>query len=59
MATQRIITYNVNGLRSAINKGWLQWVQAVNPDIICLQEIKVMQEQLDLTLFEKAGYHHY
>ena len=59
MPSQKIITYNVNGLRSAINKGWLQWVQAVNPDIICLQEIKVQQEQLDLTLFENAGYHHY
>src|SRR5436190_11437044 len=60
MPSQKIITYNVNGLRSAINKGWLQWVQAVNPDIICLQEIKVQQDQLDLTLFENAGYrHHY
>ena len=55
----KIITYNVNGLRSAINKGWMQWLQAVNPDIVCLQEIKVQTEQLDLTIFEKAGYHHY
>ncbi len=59
MATKKIITYNVNGLRAAMNKGWLQWVQAVSPDIICLQEIKVQQDQLDLTLFEKAGYQHH
>ena len=59
MSSQKIITYNVNGLRAAINKGWLQWVEAVKPDIICLQEIKVQPDQLDLTLFEKAGYHPY
>ncbi len=60
MSTKKIITYNLNGIRSAINKGWLQWLQAVNPDIVCLQELKAQPDQLDLTLFEKAGYpHHY
>lgn len=57
---KKIITYNLNGIRSAINKGWLQWLVAVNPDIVCLQELKAQPDQLDLTLFEKAGYpYHY
>ncbi len=56
---QKIITYNVNGIRSAMNKGWLDWLLAVNPDVVCLQEIKAHPEQLDLTLFEALGYKHY
>jgi exodeoxyribonuclease-3 len=55
----KIISYNVNGIRSAISKGWMEWLQAADPDIVCLQEIKANPEQLDLTLFEKAGYHHF
>src|ERR1039458_118855 len=56
---QRIISYNVNGIRSAINKGWLDWLKAVNPDIVCLQEIKAHPEQLDLKLFDELGYKHF
>ncbi len=52
----KIISYNVNGIRAAINKGFLDWLQLVNPDVICLQEIKAQKDQLDLRLFEKAGY---
>ncbi len=55
----KIITYNVNGIRSALSKGWLDWLKVVNPDVVCLQEIKAHPEQLDLTLFEDAGYKHY
>lgn len=55
----KIITYNVNGLRSVLTKGWAQWLQSVNPDVVCLQETKASPEQLDLTLFENMGYHHY
>lgn len=55
MAT-KIITYNVNGLRAAMTKDWLKWLKAANPDILCLQEIKVLPEQLDLSPFEKLGY---
>ncbi len=51
-----IISYNVNGIRAAIKKGFLDWLQAANPDVICLQEIKATKEQLDLNLFEKIGY---
>lgn len=52
----KIISYNVNGIRAAINKGFMDWVKGANPDVICLQEIKAMKEQLNLSLFEEAGY---
>ncbi|MDO6515872.1 exodeoxyribonuclease III [Zobellia uliginosa] len=52
----KIVSYNVNGIRAALNKGFLDWLQAVDPDVVCLQEIKAMEEQLDLSLFEEAGY---
>ncbi|MFH4966773.1 exodeoxyribonuclease III [Gaetbulibacter sp. M240] len=52
----KIISYNVNGIRAAINKGFIEWLKAANPDVVCLQEIKALREQLDLSLFEEAGY---
>lgn len=52
----KIISYNVNGIRAAINKGFLEWLQSASPDVICLQETKAHPNQLDLSLFEKAGY---
>jgi len=52
----KIISYNVNGIRAAINKGFLDWLQQADPDVICLQEIKANKDQLDLDLFAKAGY---
>lgn len=52
----KIISYNVNGIRAAVNKGFIDWLLSANPDVICLQEIKALKEQLDLELFEKAGY---
>jgi len=55
----KIISYNVNGIRAAINKGFIKWLKSANPDVICLQEIKAMKDQLELELFEEAGYHHH
>ncbi len=56
----KIVTYNVNGIRSALSKNWLGWLQASNPDVICLQEIKAHPEQVaDLHLLEQLGYEHY
>jgi exodeoxyribonuclease-3 len=52
----KIASYNVNGIRAAVNKGFIDWLKAANPDVICLQEIKAQKEQLELDLFEKAGY---
>lgn len=52
----KIISYNVNGIRAALKKGFLEWLVAVSPDVVCLQEIKANEDQLDLSLFEEAGY---
>ncbi|TYB71809.1 exodeoxyribonuclease III [Bizionia gelidisalsuginis] len=52
----KIISYNVNGIRAALKKGFIDWLKSADPDVICLQEIKAMEEQLDLSLFEDAGY---
>ena len=54
-----IISYNVNGIRAALKKGWSEWAKATNADIIALQEIKAKTDQLELSIFEDLGYHHY
>lgn len=55
----KIITYNVNGIRAALNKGFAGWLKKESPDILCLQEIKAMEDQIPLSLFEEAGYRYY
>lgn len=52
----KVLSYNVNGIRAAIKKGFLDWLKAADPDVICLQEIKAQTEQLDLKVFEDLGY---
>ena len=54
----KIASYNVNGIRAAIKKGFIDWLKAANPDVICLQEIKAQEDQLDLELFKDAGYNY-
>ena len=54
----KIISYNVNGIRAAVNKGFIDWLKSANPDVLCLQEIKALKEQLDLDIFAEAGYHY-
>lgn len=54
-----IITYNVNGIRSAIGKGLIEWMREVKPDVLCLQEIKASPEQVGVFELEEMGYHHY
>lgn len=56
---KKIITYNVNGIRAAMTKGLTQWLQEENPDIICFQEIKAEQAQIEAAAFEQLGYHHF
>ncbi len=53
-----ILSYNVNGIRAALNKGFINWLQIVSPDVVCLQEIKATKDQIDISLFESAGYVH-
>lgn len=50
----KLVTWNVNGLRSVMDKGFKAFVDAVDPDIICLQETKVLPEQIDLS--HLSGY---
>lgn len=52
----KIVSYNVNGLRSAINKGLVEWLQDVKADVVCLQEIKCSLNDVSLFLFEELGY---
>ena len=53
----RIISYNVNGIRAAINKGLLNWLKTNPADVICVQETKALKENVDHTLFNDLGYH--
>jgi exodeoxyribonuclease-3 len=56
----KIISYNVNGIRAAMKKGFIQWLQAANPDVVCIQETKAMIDQVDVAEIEEAGYpYHY
>lgn len=51
-----IISYNVNGIRAALKKGFIDWLKAANPDVLCIQETKAQKEQLDLSVFEEIGF---
>jgi len=55
----KIISYNVNGIRAALKKGFADWLLQENPDIICLQEIKANKEQVETNLISDLGYHLY
>lgn len=55
----RLITYNVNGIRAAIRKGFLDWLAGDPADIVCLQEVKAFKENIDYEAISKLGYHQY
>lgn len=55
----KIISYNVNGIRAAVNKGLYEWLEAEAPDILCLQEIKATEDQIDLLSIQGMGYEYY
>ncbi len=55
----RIITLNVNGIRSAASKGLLQWLAQQNADVVCLQETKAQEHQLDASVCKPEKYHAY
>lgn len=52
----KVVSWNVNGIRSALGKGFLDFVKNEDPDVICVQELKAMPEQVDLNL---EGYQQY
>ena len=56
----KITTWNVNGIRAVLQKGALDWVAQVNPDVLCLQEVKAFREQAAELMQDKmAGYAEY
>ena len=52
----KIISWNVNGIRAAERKGFLDWLEAENPDVVGVQEIKAMEEQLSDDLRSPKAY---
>ena len=55
----RIITLNLNGIRSAWNKGVLPWIEGQNADVVCLQEIKAQHDDLSDEMKAPPGFHAY
>ena len=55
----KLISWNVNGVRAAVKKGLLDWLESEKPDILCLQETKAHKEQLTSEILEDHGYHTY
>ena len=52
----RLISWNVNGIRAAHKKGFLEWVESEQPDVLCLQETKAHESQLPTALKDVDGY---
>ncbi|MDP2691211.1 MAG: exodeoxyribonuclease III [bacterium] len=56
MKNLKILSWNVNGIRAAERKGFLEWLRKEQPDILCLQETKAEKEQLSEELLKPEGY---
>lgn len=52
----KIVTYNVNGIRAAVRKGFVDWLKATDADLVALQEVKATLAQIDRAMFEDLGY---
>ena len=59
MADLKVLSYNVNGVRSAIKKGLLDWLKEMDADVVCLQELKADDGAFDTAAFQTIGYHSY
>ena len=59
IVSMRILSYNINGIRSAMSRGLLDFLSDVRADVICFQELKAHPEQFDVSAFEQLGYHAY
>ncbi|MCJ7443430.1 MAG: exodeoxyribonuclease III [Methanotrichaceae archaeon] len=53
----RLFTWNVNGLRAICRKGFLDWLQTERPDILCIQETKLLENQVPPELKSIPNYH--
>lgn len=56
---KRILSYNVNGIRAAVRKGFLEWLSAESPDILCVQETKAQPGQMSEEELKTLGYEIY
>jgi exodeoxyribonuclease III len=54
---KRILSYNLNGIRSALSKGLIEWLDTENFDVLCFQETKAQADQVDLTPFLERGFY--
>ena len=54
----KVISYNVNGIRAAMNKGLIDWLSVVDADVVCFQEIKATEDQIDKEALSALGYAH-
>ena len=59
MKEYKILSWNVNGIRAAEKKGFIEWIQSVKPDILAIQETKADPQQLSIKLKEPEGYSAY
>ena len=55
----RIASYNVNGIRAAMKKGFMDWLEKADADVVCLQETKAQEDQIPAFEFAAAGYETY
>ena len=55
----KLLSYNVNGIRAALKKGFASWLESTQADVICIQETKAMETQVETSVFEDIGYHHF
>lgn len=53
----KVVSCNTNGIRAAARKGFFDWLQAEQPDVVCIQETKAQEHQLSDPVFYPAGYH--
>jgi exodeoxyribonuclease III len=59
MSSLKIISYNVNGIRAAMKKGFIEWLKTNPADIICVQETKAQKDNVDHKQFTDLGFHDY
>ncbi len=59
MSSWKLLSWNVNGVRAVAKKGFIEWLQGEAPDILCIQETKSQESQLDVKITEVDGYQSY
>ena len=55
----KILSYNVNGIRAALKKNLVEYLKDSQAQVVCIQELKALQEQVEMEEIESIGYKHY